>query len=170
MRNPSKGGERSPEGDREESVGNKEEGLYDLQAAHVNPYPTDQPGPSSRRDVGQTPATSYQNRPRMLGPCFRCGVFGHLAASCTAKERPYPFCQPAVSSAEPAHRLLESNTSVVKVADLSAFFKRGVDHQKGVDKSMLKIADPVMHDDQPMSSELLVVKVSRKTLVLILGT
>ena len=127
----------------------------------VNPYPTEQPGPSSRRDVGQTPATSYQNRPRMLGPCFRCGAFGHLAASCTAKERLYPFCQPVVSSAEPAHRLLESNTSVVKVADLSAIFKRGVNHQKGVDKSMIKIADPVMYDDQPMSSEAPVVAGSK---------
>ena len=135
----------------------------------VNLYPTEQPGPSSRRDVGQTPATSYQNRPRMLGPCFRYGAFGHLAASCTAKERPYSFCQPVVSSAEPAHRLLETNTSVVKGAVLSANFK-----QKGVDKSMIKIADPVMYDDQPMTSEAPAVvagsKVSRKTLVLILGT
>ena len=97
----------------------------------------------------------------MLGPCFRCGAFGQLAASCTAKERLYPFCQPVVSSAEPAHRLLESNTSVVKVAVLSANFKRGVDHQKGVDKSMIKIADPVMYNDQPMTSETPVVAGSK---------
>ena len=97
-----------------------------------SPYSTDQPGPSARRDVGQTPAMpSSQGRPRVLGPCFRCGVFGHLAAACTAKVKPYPFCQPVVSSAEPALRLFESNKGVDKVADMSA------EHKKGVDEPMI---------------------------------
>ena len=37
--------------------------------------------------------------PGPLGPCWRCGAFGHLAASCTATKL-YPLSQPVVSSAE----------------------------------------------------------------------
>ena len=112
----------------------------------VSPYQSEPSGPSPRRDVGQAPAMpSYQGRPRMLGPCFRCGAFGHLVATCTAKEKPYPFCQPVVSSAEPALGLLESNTTVVKVADLSAEYQKGVDG--------LMISDLAMCKGQPMASE-----------------
>ena len=59
--------------------------------------------------------------------------------------RSRPFCQPVVSSAEPALGLLESNTTVVKVADLSA------EYQKGVDGPML--SDLAMCKGQPMASE-----------------
>ena len=41
-----------------------------------------------------------QIRPKVLGPCFTCGAFGHLAASCPLKGKQYPFGQPVVSSAE----------------------------------------------------------------------
>ena len=37
---------------------------------------------------------------RVLGPCFHCGAFGHLVATCPSKGRPYPFPQAVVSSAE----------------------------------------------------------------------
>ena len=39
-------------------------------------------------------------RPRLIGPCYRCGEFGHLVANCS-KPRPtsYPFDQPLVSEA-----------------------------------------------------------------------
>ena len=82
------------------------------------PQWVDQPGPS-RRDAYQPPplmamGPQYQyrspmgqypnvqnrnNRPRVLGPCFSCGAYGHLAASCGAKDRQYPWYQPVVSSA-----------------------------------------------------------------------
>ena len=44
-----------------------------------------------------------QSRPRVLGPCYRCGGFGHLAESCPVKDKittAYPLYQPVVSSAE----------------------------------------------------------------------
>ena len=68
-------------------------------------------------------------------------------ATCTAKEKPYPFCQPVISSAEPSLGLLESNTTVVKVANLSA------EYQKGVDGPM--ISNLAMCKSQPMASEAL---------------
>ena len=37
-------------------------------------------------------------KPRMLGPCFQCGAYGHIAKFCGAPRRPYPFTQPAGSS------------------------------------------------------------------------
>ena len=89
-----------------------------------------------------------QGRPRVLGPCFRCGAFGHLVATCTAKEKPYPFCQPVVSSAEPVIGLCESNTGVVKVADMSA------EHQRSVDWPTMGIPNPVMCESLPMTFEI----------------
>ena len=104
---------------------------------------------SSRRDVGQAPAVPpSQGRPRVLGPCFWCGAFGHLVATCTAKERSYPFCQPVVSSAEQVFELYESNTGVVKVANMSA------EHQRGVDGPTIRIPDPVMCEDLPITFEI----------------
>ena len=64
----------------------------------------DQPGTSA----SEPPATSSGAMPPLrhpravpgpLGPCWRCGAFGHLAASCTATKS-YPLSQPVVSSAE----------------------------------------------------------------------
>jgi len=39
-----------------------------------------------------------QTRPRSLGPCFTCGMFGHLARTCPTKGRQYCLYQPVVSS------------------------------------------------------------------------
>ena len=45
----------------------------------ISPYPSNQPGPSYRGDVRQQLAVPIpQDRPRVLGTCFRCGAFGHL--------------------------------------------------------------------------------------------
>ena len=38
-------------------------------------------------------------RPRLIGPCFRCGEFGHLVASCPKPRLMYPSDQPLVSEA-----------------------------------------------------------------------
>jgi len=43
------------------------------------------------------PQRNY-SRPRMLGPCFHCGAYGHLQSTCTATSRPYPLLQPVVST------------------------------------------------------------------------
>ena len=47
-----------------------------------------------RFSVGQFQSPQYRSKPRVLGPCFSCGGYGHLASSCGAKERPYPLCNP----------------------------------------------------------------------------
>jgi len=39
-----------------------------------------------------------QTRPRTLGPCFTCGMIGHLARTCPTEGRHYPLYQPVVSS------------------------------------------------------------------------
>ena len=38
-------------------------------------------------------------KPRLIGPCFRCGEFGHFVAGCTKPRPVYPFDQPLVSEA-----------------------------------------------------------------------
>ena len=54
----------------------------------------DNPGPSGKRDLplsAPRPLMSLplqrQTRPRTLGPCFSCGMFGHLARTCPTKGR-----------------------------------------------------------------------------------
>ena len=45
------------------------------------------------------PMPQRQFRPRVLGPCFRCGAYGHIQSTCTALARPYPWLlQPVVST------------------------------------------------------------------------
>ena len=73
---------------------------------------SDAGGPSSRREpqalqlAAPPPPVPQgqggQPRPRILGPCFTCGSFGHLARTCPKKSL-YPLDQPVVSSAEGSH-------------------------------------------------------------------
>ena len=51
-----------------------------------------------RAPVGQYQSMQYRNQQK-LGPCYGCGGYGHLVASCKAKDRLYPLYQPVVSSA-----------------------------------------------------------------------
>ena len=44
--------------------------------------------PGRGGNMGSRPAPS---RPRLIGPCWRCGEIGHLAASCTKQRPGYPF-------------------------------------------------------------------------------
>ena len=74
-------------------------------------WSTETTGPSARREqpIPQTAVPppiiphgqGQPPRPRVLGPCYRCDGFGHLAATCPVKDKgSYPLCQPVVGSAE----------------------------------------------------------------------
>ena len=54
----------------------------------------------SRREqfASQPPMPQQQFRPRVLGPCFHCGAYGHIQSTCTAPPRQYPLLQPVVST------------------------------------------------------------------------
>ena len=43
------------------------------------------------RFASQPPMPQRQFRPRVLGPCFRCGAYGHIQSTCTAPPRQYPL-------------------------------------------------------------------------------
>ena len=43
------------------------------------------------------PVPQQQFKPRVLGPCFRCGAYGHIQATCSVPPRTYPLLQPVVS-------------------------------------------------------------------------
>ena len=86
-------------------------------------------GLSSRREPqatsasgGSTQVHQTQSRPQVVGPCYRCAAWGHLAASCTAKEKVYPFCQPVVSKAEVADKAIY-NVGVNNVCNDQSVYK-----------------------------------------------
>ena len=71
--------------------------------------------PGRGGSMGSRPAPS---RPRLIGPCWRCGELGHLAISCTKQRPVYPFDQPQVS---------EAADSVACLIDVSDNKKGGLD-------------------------------------------
>ena len=56
-----------------------------------------QAGTSQRFSQGFRPATA---RPRMVGPCYRCGELGHLVASCLKPRQQHPFKQSLVKGTD----------------------------------------------------------------------
>ena len=63
-------------------------------------------GPTFTQPSAPAPLMSQgQPRPRVLGLCFKCGGFGHIAVNCPVRDKAvYPFYQPVVSSAEVSQR------------------------------------------------------------------
>ena len=125
----------------------------------------EQPRPSYRREVYQPPPPSplmgqyqfqnrpppqYLNRPRVLGPCFSCGAYGHLAASCGAKERPYPLNQPVVSSAADVSEFIHQSTCGVCVDNVAAGSARGIEC---VDEATTKVSEHVTNGESVDSTE-----------------
>ena len=78
------------------------------------PY-ADPPPESGRRErYYQPPAMVPQrpSRPRVLGPCWRCGAYGHIQAHCPMPQgRLYPLLQPVVSTSAEVDKLLINEVS-----------------------------------------------------------
>ena len=53
--------------------------------------------PSQKFNQGFRPATA---RPRMVGPCYRCGKLAHLVANCLKPKQQYPFEQSLVKGTD----------------------------------------------------------------------
>lgn len=69
------------------------------------------------------------------------------------KEKPYPFSHPVVSSAGP---VIKSSKGVDRAADRSAEF------QKGIDRTVIRIPNPVSCECQSMTSSICDVTGSRE--------
>ena len=68
---------------------------------------SDNPGPSSRREApagmmqpGKPSTGPVPQRPRVIGPCYRCAGWGHLAANCPKNKALYPLSQSVVGLAD----------------------------------------------------------------------
>ena len=129
-----------------------------------HPQWMEQPGPSYRREVYQPPPPplmgqyQFQNRPPpqycnrllVLGPCFSCGAYGHLAASCGAKECPYPLNQPVVSSGADVSEFIDQSTCGVCVDNVAAGSARGIEC---VDEATTKVSEHVTNGESVDSTE-----------------
>ena len=54
---------------------------------------------SSSSEAGSL-GNQNQARPCVIGPCFHCATWGHLAANCPVKDKLYPFCQSVVKETD----------------------------------------------------------------------
>ena len=50
------------------------------------------------------PAAPVLPRPKVIGSCYRCAGWGHLATNCPKGKAPYPFSQPVVGLADPLNK------------------------------------------------------------------
>ena len=84
-------------------------------------------------------------RPTIIGPCFRCGEWGHLVANCakfTLKQL-YPFRQPLVRGA--VNNVYDVHTVYVNEFELDAFYEidKSCVSTKGVDGETEKVLSGV---------------------------
>jgi len=91
----------------------------------------------------------WQPRPRVLGPCWRCGAYGHLHSHCAAPPPPrtYPlFVQPVVSTS--AVPVCVNNVSVCGGVDVgSVCVASGVDSDEvTVDSVKVNVINRVTAD------------------------
>ena len=87
------------------------------------------------------PATPVVPKPKVIGSCYRCAGWGHLAASCTKGKATYPLNQPVVGLADPLANIdtcvLSVDSSTVACSTEESGKSKGVDSNlgKGMDVS-----------------------------------
>ena len=80
--------------------------------------------PMASTSSGSGPPAQMKPRPWVVGPCYRCAAWGHLAANCPAKEKVvYPFYQPVVSKADVVNNSESKITVVNDVRDVQSTSK-----------------------------------------------
>ena len=100
------------------------------------------PGPSrgatGNQNVGACPV-----RPRIIGPCFRCGEWGHLVANCAKPKQQYPSRQPLVRGA--VNNVHDVHTVCVNDFELDAFYEidKSCVSTKGIDGETDKVLSGV---------------------------
>ena len=96
------------------------------------------------------PATPVIPKPRVIGPCYRCAGWGHLAASCTKAKASYPLNQPVVGLADPLANIdacvLNVDSSTVACSAEESGKSKGVGSNldKGTDVNN-KVVEGVTH-------------------------
>ena len=88
----------------------------------------------------------------VLGPCFSCGQYGHLARMCP-KKTVYPLSQPVVSKAEMHKSTVYASegcgqTTVLKDSTSEVEVKQGVDQCKVFEVNDLDSVDYVNNSDE----------------------
>ena len=97
--------------------------------------PQPQAGTSQRFNQGFRPTTA---RPRMVGPCYRCGELGHLVASCPKPRQQYPFKQSLVKGTDIGTRCTTKEcVDIVKGINVELPVWAGLSPE-GVDRVMLR--------------------------------
>ena len=103
--------------------------------SHASGEPQTQAGPSQRFNHGFRPATA---RPRMVGPCYRCGELGHLVANCPKPRQQYSFEQSLVKETDmDMHCTTKECVDIVKEINVESAAWAGLSPE-GVDRVMLR--------------------------------
>jgi len=84
--------------DKQPSVAGRGSQLRSVKKPRQSQWPDQGAGaggdPVSMPSSGSVRPRQPRMVPGSVGPCWRCGVFGLLAASCTANNKPYPSNKP----------------------------------------------------------------------------
>ena len=93
---------------------------------------TSMPGPS-RGATGNQSTGPRPVRPRIIGPCFRCGEWGHLVANCAKLKQLYPLRQPlvrgVVNNVHDVHTVCVNDTELDELCEID----KPYESTKGVD-------------------------------------
>ena len=91
-----------------------------------------------KRKRAELAAAAATARPRMVGPCYRCGELGHLVANCPKPRQQYPFEQSLVKETDMGmHGTTKECVDIVKEINVESAAWAGLSPE-GVDRVMLR--------------------------------
>ena len=104
----------------------------------VASWTTETPSPilaNARVPANSQNIRMHQARPRIIGPCFRCGEWGYLVANYAKPKQMYPFKQPlvreVVSIVHDVHSVCVNDTELDALCEIneSCLPTKGVDKE-----------------------------------------